>query len=184
MGLRLNNMARRGALPDTCRFSFTIIELIMVIIIIGIIAVISMPRFQAVDDMKLGAAAKSMIAHLRYVRNIAVARHQFVRVVFSPAGDTYAAFIADDISGPWTALPDPVTGSSLEVDYDDDHEYKGVDVSSADFGGSAELYFNWEGIPRDSSDTPLNSAGTVTLGYNSNSLTLEVTPYSGRVAVQ
>jgi MSHA pilin protein MshC len=59
---------------------FTLVELIMVIIILGIISVVAMPRFADNDAFRNRAAADQTKAVLRYAQKTAIASHSPVTV--------------------------------------------------------------------------------------------------------
>ena len=54
------------------RKGFTLIELIMVIVLIGIIAVYAAPRLSSVTDTKAGAFVDKLRADIRYAQSQAV----------------------------------------------------------------------------------------------------------------
>lgn len=51
------------------RHAFTMLELVFVIVVIGILAVLAMPRF---DSDPLGRAAEQVASHIRYTQHLAI----------------------------------------------------------------------------------------------------------------
>jgi MSHA pilin protein MshC len=64
---------------------FTLIELIMVMVIVGILAVFVVPRFFDVNIFQSRGAADQVKAALRYGQKIAIAQHRNVDVAISSA---------------------------------------------------------------------------------------------------
>jgi len=73
---------------------FTLIELVMVIVLIGILAVVAVPKLGDMKGMKAGAFADKLEADIRYAQNLAMTRNNRYRVYFNaapaPAPDGYA----------------------------------------------------------------------------------------------
>jgi MSHA pilin protein MshC len=64
---------------------FTLIELIMVIVIMGVLAVFAAPMFRT-DDFKARGFHDETLSLLRYAQKTAVAQRRVVCVTLSPAG--------------------------------------------------------------------------------------------------
>ncbi|MDD5668975.1 MAG: prepilin-type N-terminal cleavage/methylation domain-containing protein [Candidatus Omnitrophica bacterium] len=151
---------------------FTLIEVIMVIVIVGILAGMAIPRFDSFYGMKMESAAKKMITDIRYVQQIAVSRHTNTRIVFNPGNDTYTAQEETSPgSGTWNSITDPYTRSNLTMNFHADAQYGGIDLSGASFGGISTLQFNLEGKPAD--------GGTVSLGYHGWNKTITIEANTG-----
>ena len=91
---------------------FTLVELVTIMIVIGILAVVALPRL---DTQVYDAAAfhDQCVAALRYAQKSAVSHRRRVCVVF-PNAHTLALSIAGDRDGACdTALPLPLPGSTL-----------------------------------------------------------------------
>jgi prepilin-type N-terminal cleavage/methylation domain-containing protein len=157
---------------------FTIIELIMVIVIIGILAVVAMPRFDSFNEIKLHSAVKKVISDIRYTQQLAISRHTDYRVSFS--GNTYdVRRVSDSVYA-----TSPFTRGNLTVNFNTDTQYKGITISNPNFAGTTGLRFNWQGNPMGSTGTNLATAGQVTFSYQGNSLTVSVEPGTGKVSGQ
>ncbi|MDD5385002.1 MAG: type II secretion system protein [Gallionella sp.] len=62
---------------------FTLVELIMTMVIIGIISAVAIPRFFGADVFKSRGFADQVQASLRYAQKVAIAQHRFVCVAFA-----------------------------------------------------------------------------------------------------
>ncbi len=158
---------------------FTIIELIMVIVIIGILVSVAIPRFDSFHAVKFSGALKKMVSDIRYVQSLAISRHETCRIVFNSAGNTYSVYLADN-----SLAVDPFTRGSLQVNFNTSPQYNGVDIVSADFGGVNTLRFTWEGVPQDAGGVNLSTDGSVGFSYQGNTATVYVTPNTGKVRIE
>lgn len=79
---------------------FTLVELVMTIIIIGILAVFAAPRFFDADIFQSHGAANQVKAALRYGQKVAIAQHRNVSVTISAAAssDCGAVLAAGNVS--------------------------------------------------------------------------------------
>lgn len=159
---------------------FTIIELVMVIVIVGILAALAVPRFESFYAIKLNGAVKKVVSDIRYVQQLAISRHETYKIIFDTGLDKYEVRRVSDNS----FAKDPFSRTDFVVNFNTDPQYKGINLSSAAFGGTAILQFDWQGIPQNGSGTNLSSDGQARLEYHNNSLTIYVTPQTGRARVQ
>jgi prepilin-type N-terminal cleavage/methylation domain-containing protein len=166
---------------------FTLIELVMVIVIVGILAAVAVPRFDSFYAVKLAGAVRKTASDIRYVQQIAISRHTNTRVVFDTSSETYSAQQESSPgSGTWNNMTDPFTRGNLQTNFTTDAQYKDINIDSVDFGGAGQgtLRFNLEGVPENASGTDLVNDGTVVFTYKGNSNSITVTPNTGRVTVQ
>lgn len=165
--------------------AFTIIESIMVIVIVGILVALAIPRFQSFYFIKLNGAVKKIVSDIRYVQQLAIARHENYKIVFnvSPA-DTYTVIRVADA----TIVQNPFSRQSINpwVDFKTDPQYNGIHISSTAFS-SGTLRFDWQGTPQEGPDgavTDLAQERSVTFEYRGNIMQVYVTPNTGRLRVQ
>ncbi|MFH1771768.1 MAG: hypothetical protein ABH872_03035 [Candidatus Omnitrophota bacterium] len=161
------------------RSSWTVIELVIVIVVIGIIIAIIAPDFNIVHTIRLQGAHKKLISDIRYAQNIAIAQHTDTRIIFSIIDDTYNAWSYDNSLGAWVSLNDPFLRTQMATDFKTDKQYRGIDIENAWFNGGAILCFNWEGIPQDVGGNNLSAPGLVDLGFMGETLSITLIPQTG-----
>ncbi len=160
--------------------AFTLIEIVMVIVILGVLALLAAPRFADFYFIKLRSAAVKVVSDIRYTQQYALANHDDYKIIFNTTNNTYDCQLVSDSS----YIKDPFTQGNLSVNFNTDVQYKGIKINSATFGSGSTLRFNWQGIPQDSTGAALTSAGTVNLTYQSRSITISVGPQTGLVTMQ
>jgi len=101
---------------------FTLIELIMVIVLIGIIAFFAAPRLGTIPSTNAGAFADKLRADVRYVQDVAMTKNRRTRVYFNGTGIAPAAgyTAVQDSSVPgncstFTVVTDPASFGNLTV---------------------------------------------------------------------
>lgn len=62
---------------------FTLVELIMTMVIVGIISVVAIPRLFGADVFKSRGFADQVQASLRYAQKVAIAQHRYVCAAFT-----------------------------------------------------------------------------------------------------
>lgn len=144
---------------------FTLVELIAVLIVLGILMAVSVPKLSSLGTTRARYAARQLLKDLTFARERAIATGKPVYVVFAPASETYT-LLAEDPSNPGRAnaqiLTDPASGFSFVRTFGTG-EFVGVDMVSASFDSANEIGFDWNGKPLNSTQTSLAATGTVTL---------------------
>lgn len=160
------------------RTGFSLIELVVVIMLLGILVVLAVEKITSVSSLYAPLAADELRVNLRYIRNLAISRERATRVIFSIASNSYAVAIYDtNVPGNYAAAVNPVSQSPWVVDVDE--RFPGVALSNVNIGGSNTLYFNGtNGVPCYHTNTPLMANGTIV--FNSG-LTVTIVPDTGYV---
>jgi hypothetical protein len=156
-------------------------ELIVVISLLGILAWIAYPKITALNEIKLDAAARRVVADLRFAQSRSIGKRSVHGVLFEPTLGRYTVF------SPTTASPvlDPVNAARpLRVDYVSGPEFQGVTLASAAFGSSRGVTFDYFGVPRDTAGVELAATGRVVLTYQGMADTIDVTPGTGKVSMR
>lgn len=94
---------------------FTLVELLIAIVIIGILAAVGVPSFQALMDKKrLQGAADNVLADLRYVQSESVKQNRDITVTFTE-GSSWAYSFSPALSAGVTASGGNYRGTSMVV---------------------------------------------------------------------
>ena len=162
---------------------FTLIEIIMVVVILGIAAMMAVPMMSSAADMQVRTAANMIAADLEYAKNMAITQQRNYSVVFDIVNETYE--IRDDTA---TVIDHPVNVvSPFVVDFANDGRLEQVDIVVADFDPGPELTvtFDYLGSPYSGADSgsPLN-AGSIDLQAGTFTMTVTVEPVTGYVKIQ
>jgi prepilin-type N-terminal cleavage/methylation domain-containing protein len=75
------------------RAGFTLVEMLIVIVVMGLGMMIMVPRLRVSDQTKARAAASLLAADLEAARSKAMAYRAVVRVVFTPATNSYTGYL-------------------------------------------------------------------------------------------
>lgn len=159
------------------RTGFTLIELILVFVILAILTIVAITQIGPFRRVKLDGAANRLMLDIRYAQQAAINRQETCGVSFNPGNNSYFVYIGTTA----TKAKDPLSRDDLIVDYDTDTEYKGVTLSSTNFGN--DISFDHLGTPYNSGGTALASAGNVVLQYDSFSETVTIEPSTGSVEI-
>lgn len=162
------------------RQGFTLIELVIVIVIMGIMAVSVITSGTSKGSVRLNAACYKLAADLRYAQEMAMAEQVRFGISFDTDDESYFAY---RVSTGMKAL-DPQTRDDLEVEFDEMREFNDIVISSIDFSDAIE--FGSMGEPYDGNGVALSSEGIVTLQTADGvySMTVRIEPVTGKVTVQ
>ena len=163
-------------LNSTFPSAFSLIELIVVMLIIGVLTTVAIMKFTGVDSQSNRIAANELRAHLSYVRNTAMSRERAMKVVFDVASNRYDVYAAvSNLSGDYLPAEDPVTRQAWSVDLNS--KFRGVALSSVNINGGNTLYFSeTNGMPFDAVFAQLSTTGAITF---SSGLKVAVAPVTG-----
>lgn len=179
-----------------CRTGHSLVELTVVMVIVGILAVAMMIKMKSQSWHKLNAAAERMASDIRYARQLAVSSGKWIKVVFDPATSANYYRIRWVASGSATEnlLQNPLEPTlNFDVDFDDTGSpHQGVTFANpANCAGTTnDPVFNVFGEPTCCTDATHSScpkiAGSfsVILSYAGNNRTVSLNPQTGMVTVQ
>lgn len=151
------------------RPAFTLAELMVVVVIIGISAGMVIPYASSAGDTAALAGARMIVCDMQYAQNTAITTQNPVTVTFSTNGESYT--LANE-SGP---LIHPMNKAAYVVDFSSQRGFEGLDIVSADFSGAAAVVFDELGSP--------GNAGTVTLQAGAQVYEIKVAAATGKVTV-
>jgi len=159
---------------------FTLVEIIIVIVVVGILAVVSVARFTMFNTLKAQAAANKIASDIRSTQQLAAATHDTYRISFDPGNDTYNVKRVSDNA----YAKDPFTRANFIVDLKNDPVTAGTDITSASFGGTTGLQFDWQAVPQNATGVNLTTEGAVSVSYKGAAMAVYVRPRTGSVRVQ
>ena len=149
------------------RKGFTLIELVIIIILIGIIAVVVAPKLGDVTTTKASSFRDKLKADIRYAQNLAMSQNRRYRVFFNTAPSPNPGYaVVNDANGNGTwgeageIAMDPAGGGNLSITLNAG-QYAGITVSTP-AGGFIE--FNSLGAPTAAATLTITPGGqTVTI---------------------
>jgi len=172
---------------------FTIIELIMVFLIIGIIAVISSSQMPDMESMRIIQAGIKIQSDIRYAQRLAMQLQRKVAVQFSAANNNYSIYIENTYgANDWNVNVKAKNPLAPQSDFDvqlNTDDFKGVLITDVLFNAADYvLVFDRNGTPyamdfnNPATLGVLASTGRVVL--NTDRRYILVQPQTGRVNVQ
>jgi prepilin-type N-terminal cleavage/methylation domain-containing protein len=171
----------------TGRRAFTLVEILMVVIILGIAGAIIVPQIGSRNDLRAAAAARLLISDITYAQNRAIAQQKkhYVRFV----NQTYS--VCDSIALTPIAHPlKPAQSNGLYQITFGANGTTGLDqcaIGTVDFGSQTVIGFNDLGEPfafDGVTESPLTSPGTIIVQSGDVSLTIQIEPFTGEASVQ
>ena len=97
---------------------FTLTEIVMVIILLGIVAVSVIPKFLDTSAFSLEGAAAVVVADIRYAQELAMSSNKSKKVDFTQGSSTYTLKDWNDIVLRTVKLPSGVTVSSSNITFE------------------------------------------------------------------
>jgi prepilin-type N-terminal cleavage/methylation domain-containing protein len=166
---------------------FTLVEILMVVLILGIASAIIIPGLGSRDDLRCAAASRVVMSDLIYAQNRAIALQKKHYVRFS--GQQYS------VSDSTALLPidhplKPAQSSGKYVITFGAGGTNGLErcsINSVAFQGKTIIGFNDLGEPfayDGVTETPLTQAGTVKVQSGTYTLTIQIEPFTGDATVQ
>lgn len=166
------------------RKGFTLIELIIVIVLIGIIAVFAAPKLGNIISTKSGAFAGKLRADIRYAQNLSMRGNDRVRVYFNgtgsggvtaPAAGYAVAYdnSATNNCSSFASVNNPAGSGSLAVTLlSGDYANISVAVNPMTAPGTPCLEYDTLGRPYDCS----NNLGSCTTAASAGDITVTINP--------
>lgn len=155
---------------------FTLAEIMLVVVILGIAALMAIPFAVSGSSMQLRSAANVIAADLEYAKSMAISRGTRYSAVFDPTNESYQI---EDTNG---VINHPLKGFPYIVSFAEDNRLSRVDISSVDFDSGNTVRFDYLGSPFNASNNPLNS-GAVNLSAGGSTVTVNVEPVTGYITI-
>ena len=172
---------------------FTMIEVMIVVLILGIVAVAGLPALNAtLNHARLSAAAEEVVNALHYAQLSAMTSGRNTRVVIADTIDqigvrqyTISAnltsggnqLVAANVeSGTYELMEYPLKkGFDYQIQFPNEDRFRGVDITASDFDASNPVDFNTLGSP--------SHGGTVTLALKGQQMVVTLDALTGKVSV-
>jgi prepilin-type N-terminal cleavage/methylation domain-containing protein len=167
--------------------AFTLTEVLVVVVLLGIASAIVLPQVGAHDDLSTGAAARTVMADLLYAQNRAIAMQTMHYVTFDTTHQQYTLYSS---MSPQQVLRHPINLNNYVMTFGQsgpNNVSQSVTLTSANFNGQTTIAFDETGVPYSYNSgvtTPLTGAGSIVLGSGAYSLTISVAQDTGEITVQ
>lgn len=99
--------ARRNRHKHRGGRGFTLVELVMVIVILGLLSVVVLPRFSATNSVRSAAFRDEAVAALRYAHKTAISHRRLVCVAVTPNAVSLSIAASNPASACGSPLPGP-----------------------------------------------------------------------------
>lgn len=157
------------------KHGFSLLELLIVIVVIGIIASVSIPKLKQYFNFKTYNAARILVSDIHYAQTLAETTQINHGIMFYPDEDKYIVYEGT------VTLPasEPHSKKPMIRDFKSSHEFSNVDIISAEFPVGAptrSVEFNPMGIPID--------AGKIIISYDNEIYEIEIIFHTGKVLLQ
>ena len=180
--------ARRGSCRlAPSRAGFTLIEILVVVVILGIAAAVIVPQIGSRADLKATSAARMIMADLIYVQNRSISQQKYHYIQFDPATASYTVKTLEGSPAVMTVVTHPVEQAPFVVALGPagPGPLKDVKIDSVSFDGQKWLAFDEMGTPYaynpgTSVLTPMN-AGTISLKCKEMVLNIIIEPFTGEL---
>lgn len=169
---------------------FTLLDLLIVIMILGIVGTIAIPQFQSLTaEAKLNAAAGEMVAGLQYAASLAIRHRRPFGLKADVSGNWFKIYDTDPypdsipparpdndppVDQAGTVL-DPHDKTWYEKDFDTWTSYSGVKITSLPAAGEVRFYPDGHTATTDS---------VIVVSYAGNQRTITISGFSGRIRVE
>jgi Tfp pilus assembly protein FimT len=163
---------------------FTVIELVMIMVIVGILAAVIVVRWDF-DYIKLYSATRKVAGDIRYTQKLAITNQTRAGIEFNTNG--YSVYNDTTVLPPYPPATSPGDSCSTDplnnfvVDFTQSRcsNYSGVTLSFT----TSVIAFNSLGTPVDAAGTPFGTNQTITLSYSGlTPKTITIETGTGRVS--
>jgi prepilin-type N-terminal cleavage/methylation domain-containing protein len=178
---------------------FTLVEILVVVVIIGIAAAVIVPQMGTRDDLKAAAAARMLMADLIYAQNRAISTQTRYYLTFDTVSVPQTYRVVSSMN-PVTDITHPVTkASTYQVKFgrgapaDTPGITPGMDqcgLGAVNIEGHTAIGFDELGVPcywnsATNQPVPLTVGGgsTIEVKCGTFTLTVIVEPYTGEIKV-
>jgi prepilin-type N-terminal cleavage/methylation domain-containing protein len=159
--------------------AFSLVEVLIVLMIVGIVAVIVIPMHVSAADTELKTAADMVACDLEYAKSLAISTGKSYSVVFDTSAESYCI---KDSGG--QVITHPVkSGANYAVSFAGDGRLDKVNIVSTTFGASNTIKFDSLGSPFDGTGAALTS-GIIQLGAEKQTMKVKIEPVTGYISIE
>ncbi|MGE5611625.1 MAG: Tfp pilus assembly protein FimT/FimU [Bacillota bacterium] len=178
--------------PMSLRRGFTLAEILVVVVILGIAGGIIVPQIGTRDDRRAQAAARSLIADLIYAQNLAITSQDNHLVMFSTSASPQRYMIVK--SSDMSVVQHPMNRTPYIINFgaNGTSAMKNITLVSANIKGTSGSSYTTIGF--DELGTPLarSSAGTtepmasgaIVVRCGQFSMEIDIEPFTGQISVK
>ena len=174
-------MKSQGYQKSKNRLGFTLAEMLVVVVILGISGMVVIPMISNTTDLQATSAARQIVSTLLFAQTAAIAHQEQYRVVFDIENNRYEV---RDGSG--AVIDDPASpGNAYRVDFEKSSELSQVRLDAVTFNDTDSIWFDRLGAPYsgDPVDHIAMTNGAVSVRAGERVVTVTVEPVSGRIKV-
>jgi prepilin-type N-terminal cleavage/methylation domain-containing protein len=174
------------------RAAFTLIEILVVVVILGIASVVVIPGLGTHNDLNAASAARTMVADMIFAQNRAILGISMRYVNFDIANQKYAILISKPNISPAVYEQNPSTfqnyialfGASAPPGATQTVALQTPSADGKACIGFDELGQPYSVDPASGVATPLVNTATFPVKCGTFTLTVKVEPYTGAMSVQ
>jgi type II secretion system protein H len=159
--------------------AFSLVEVLIVLMIVGIVAVIVIPMHVSAATTELKTAANMIASDLEYAKSLAISTGKSYSVVFDTSAESYCI---KDSAGQVITHPVHV-GANFAVSFAGDGRLDKVNILSTTFGAANTIKFDSLGSPFDGTGAALNN-GVIQLSAENQTLKVKIEPVTGYISVE
>lgn len=174
--------------PRRSRRAFTLIELLIVCVILGIAGAMVIPAMGETNVLRIQAAVRTVVADITFAQSDAVAFQERRALMFDVDESTYRVVQVpgNNLDAVNNTMYDPSRPGGLFVETFTDAKFGGARITAVDFGsGSRNLIFDALGGPVSSptANTP-GPGGTIEIRGPQQAYRVTVESFTGRTTVR
>jgi prepilin-type N-terminal cleavage/methylation domain-containing protein len=171
--------------------AFTLVEILVVVLILGIAAAVIVPAMGSRDDLKAAAAARMIMADLIYAQNRAITTQQRHYVIFNTTTQQNFRISLSPTDG--SSIQHPVTKDPfiMRVGQGGSAGLTEINLAQVSFEGKTTLAFDELGVPyfydpgtNQTTATSTSAGSQIRVQCGTHVLAILIEPYTGEIKVQ